>query len=78
MCAETNVGKPCHNQAESTDLLFSSLYTELHRMAKRELARKIAPAAVGVTTLLHEAYVSLAGRAEVKFPDRARFFGCVD
>ena len=77
MCAETNVGKPCHNQAESTDLLFSSLYTELHRMAKRELARKIAPAAVGVTTLLHEAYVSLAGRAEVKFPDRAHFFGYV-
>lgn len=59
------------------DLLFSTLYAELHLMAKRELARRIAPAAVSVTTLLHEAYVSLAGRAQVKFPDHARFLGYV-
>jgi RNA polymerase sigma factor (TIGR02999 family) len=46
-------------------------------MAKRELARKIAPATVSVTTLLHEAYVSLAERTKVNFPDHARFLGYV-
>ena len=75
MCAETILGGSSQEPAGCTDLLFSTLYVELHRMAKRELARRIAPATVSVTTLLHEAYVSLAGRTEVNFPDHARFLG---
>jgi RNA polymerase sigma factor (TIGR02999 family) len=55
------------------DALFESLYAELHRMAKRELARQGGAAAVGVTTLLHEAYLGMAGARAPTFPDRGRF-----
>jgi RNA polymerase sigma factor (TIGR02999 family) len=55
--------------------LFSSLYSELHRLAKRELARRGGGVSLSVTTLLHEAYLDMAGRAETRFPDRARFMG---
>lgn len=59
----------------ATDELFTALYAELHHMAKRELARRGAPPSLSVTTLLHEAYLDISGRAGVAFPDRARFMG---
>lgn len=55
--------------------LFSTLYAELHRMAKRELSRRGAPASLSVTTLLHEAYLDISGRAGISFQDQARFMG---
>jgi RNA polymerase sigma factor (TIGR02999 family) len=55
------------------DSLFGALYAELHRMARRELARQGPAASIGVTTLLHEAYLGMAGGAGRSFPDRARF-----
>jgi RNA polymerase sigma factor (TIGR02999 family) len=54
--------------------LFDALYTELHRLAERQLSRQGA-ASLGVTTLLHEAYLDIAGRAGGSFPDQARFMG---
>jgi RNA polymerase sigma factor (TIGR02999 family) len=60
---------------ESRDALFAELYSELRRTARRELGRPGAPNSVSVTTLLHEAYVSIAAREDVAFPDRARFMG---
>jgi RNA polymerase sigma factor (TIGR02999 family) len=59
----------------ATDALFSALYTELHRMAKRELARRGSPASLSVTTLLHEAYLDISARSGASFPDQARFMG---
>jgi RNA polymerase sigma factor (TIGR02999 family) len=59
----------------AADALFSALYAELHRLAKRELARQGAPPSLSVTTLLHEAYLQMAGRNEISFPDRPRFMG---
>jgi len=59
----------------STDTLFSALYTELHRMARRELARQWNPASLSVTTLLHEAYLDMSERDGTLFPDQARFMG---
>ena len=58
-----------------TDALFSTLYSELHRLARWELARRDSPASLSVTTLLHEAYLDMAGRENAVFPDRARFMG---
>lgn len=58
----------------STDELFGVLYHELHTLAQRHLARG-AGATIGTTTLLHETYLNVAGRADVRFPDRARFLG---
>lgn len=57
------------------DFLFSCLYSELHRLAKRELSRRWSSVAMSVTTLLHEAYVDIASRADASFPDHASFMG---
>lgn len=59
----------------SHEALFTALYTELHRLARRELARRGAPPSLGVTTLLHEAYLDIAERGGASFPDRGRFMG---
>jgi RNA polymerase sigma factor (TIGR02999 family) len=59
----------------AADALFSTLYSELHRLAKRELARHGVPVSLSATTLLHEAYLDMAARDGPSFPDRARFMG---
>ncbi len=61
--------------ASASEALFSALYAQLHGLAQRELARRGAAASLGVTTLLHEAYLDMAGRDAAAFPDRARFMG---
>lgn len=53
--------------------LFAALYSELHRLAKRELARQGVPLSLSATTLLHKAYLDMAEREGPSFPDRARF-----
>jgi len=58
----------------ASEALFGALYAELHRLAKRELARG-GGMSLGVTTLLHEAYLDIAARDGASFPDRARFMG---
>jgi RNA polymerase sigma factor (TIGR02999 family) len=58
----------------AADALFDTLYSELHRLARREVARQGPVAGFGVTTLLHEAYLTISSRDAV-FPDRARFMG---
>lgn len=59
----------------ANEALFAALYSELHRIAKIELARQGGPMSLGATTLLHEAYLAMAERAAGSFPDRARFMG---
>ena len=56
-----------------TEALFAALYSELHRMARRELASS-GEFGLSVTTLLHEAYLDMAAR-DSKFPDEGRFMG---
>ena len=53
--------------------LFTALYDELHRMARRELSRRGGGVTLSTTTLLHEAYLDISARAGTAFPDRARF-----
>jgi RNA polymerase sigma factor (TIGR02999 family) len=60
---------------EAADTLFTTLYGELHRMARRELAKRGAGVTLGATTLLHEAYLDISGRSGAAFPDRNRFMG---
>ena len=59
----------------ATEDLFAALYSELHRLAKRELARKGILISLSVTTLLHETYLDMAARDGATFPDKARFMG---
>jgi RNA polymerase sigma factor (TIGR02999 family) len=60
-------------EAWMPDALFADLYGELHRMARRELARRGGHAMPSATTLLHESYLGMSARAGMAFPDRARF-----
>src|SRR5215813_2644087 len=63
------------NDPTSPHILFSTLYLELHKLAQRELARQWNPLSLGVTTLLHEAYLDISARDNLFFPDNARFIG---
>ena len=56
-----------------SNVLFTTLYQELHRIARRELYRNAGPVTLGATTLLHETYLSLRTVGQ-SFPDRDRFF----
>ena len=56
----------------ATAALFAALYSELHRLAQKQLARNAPDMTLGTTTLLHEAYLDMARRENV-FPDRGRF-----
>jgi RNA polymerase sigma factor (TIGR02999 family) len=67
------IGKAESGSAGASEELFAALYAELHRLADRELRRMGPQLSLGTTTLLHEAYLDLAGREGVHFPDRARF-----
>ena len=69
------IGAAERGDRSASEELFSALYSELHRMARRELARHGAPASLGATTLLHEAYLDMSARSGPSFPDRARFMG---
>jgi len=57
------------------DALFATLYSELHRLAKSQIARNGQGASISPTTLLHEAYLDIAGREAASFPDEGRFMG---
>lgn len=57
----------------ATPELFASLYAELHRISERQLRACRGELAVSPTTLLHEAYLAVAGRDGSQFPDRQRF-----
>jgi RNA polymerase sigma factor (TIGR02999 family) len=57
----------------AADALFTRLYEELHRMARRELSKRGGGVTLGATTLLHDAYLDISGREGAAFPDRNRF-----
>jgi RNA polymerase sigma factor (TIGR02999 family) len=69
------IGAAENGDESAAQILFSTPYSELHRLAKRELARHEAPASLSVTTLLHEAYLDISAREGSRFPDKARFMG---
>jgi RNA polymerase sigma factor (TIGR02999 family) len=57
------------------DALFAALYADLHRLAEMHVRRSRGVVTLGATTLLHEAYVRIAERDRLAFPDRVRFLG---
>ncbi len=60
-------------EPRATDSLFAALYSELRRLARRELARQGPSPYLSPTTLLHEAYLEMSGKDGSSFPDRNRF-----
>jgi RNA polymerase sigma factor (TIGR02999 family) len=69
------IGAAEQGDSAAADALFSTLYAELHRLAKRELGRPGAAVSLSATTLLHEAYLNMAAHDGPSFPDQARFMG---
>lgn len=61
--------------AAAKDALFAALYDELHRLAQIHIHRGAGNVTLGATTLLHEAYLDIAQRSALAFPDRHRFLG---
>ena len=57
----------------AADTLFVTLYSELHRLARRQLARSSRELTLGTTTLLHEAYLDMSSRESSAYLDRGRF-----
>jgi RNA polymerase sigma factor (TIGR02999 family) len=55
--------------------LFHVLYGELRRIAERELRRVGGVSPLSPTTVLHEAFIAIAGRKSATFTDRGRFMG---
>ena len=70
LIAAADRGEPA--AAES---LFTALYAELHRIARRQLARHGWGVTIGATSLLHEAYFKLSQHDPERFPDEQRFMG---
>src|SRR5262245_41235252 len=68
MLARAEEGDPA-----AKETLFTALYDELHRLAEGHLHRSGGGLTLGTTTLLHEAYLDMAGRNTLVFPDRHRF-----
>ena len=64
-----------HGDRAAAETLFGTLYAELHRLSKRELARHGIPVSLSATTLLHQTYIEMAEQDRASFPDRARFMG---
>jgi len=74
----TDLAQTADEKSADRDRLFIALYSELHRVAQRELRRNAA-ATLSPTTLLHETFLSMNRLDASKFPDRARFMayaGC--
>ena len=57
----------------AAEQLFTALYDELHRLARHNLRKANAAHGLSATTLLHEAYLNIAGQGDMTFADRGRF-----
>jgi len=55
------------------DALFTTLYGELRRLARREIWRNGVRDVVGTTTLVHEAWLQISAKPALDFEDSGRF-----
>lgn len=62
-----------NGDSAAASVLFTTLYDELHRLAKLELSRRGYGVTLSATTLLHEVYLSISSGQPPEFPDRGRF-----
>ncbi len=67
------LGAAREGDRDAMDRVLSTLYQELHSMARRQLAGQQAYT-LDATALVHEAYLKLIGRQTAQFDDRAHFF----
>jgi RNA polymerase sigma factor (TIGR02999 family) len=71
----------CHNYTvippkpdrDGLDRLVETLYSDLHRLAERQLQGERPDHTLQATALLNEAYLKLSGSAQLHFDDRTHF-----
>jgi RNA polymerase sigma factor (TIGR02999 family) len=59
---------------QATAELFPIVYAELQRLARAQMANERAGHTLQATSLVHEAYLRLVGRAEPRWDGRGHFF----
>jgi len=64
---------PKYAGGQGADTLFTALYDELRRLARRELWRNGVRDILGTTTLVHEVWLDISGRPSLAFEDDGRF-----
>ncbi len=57
------------------DALIPLVYAELHRIAKRYMAKQLPGHTLQATALINEAYIRLVGKQEIDWQNRNHFFG---
>lgn len=72
---EEVLNQPVSGEPLGTKELFQALYSELHTIAEHNLRRGGSELTLGPTTLIHEAYLSVAACDAAVFPDEPRFLG---
>jgi len=63
----------CAQPARHADMLFRTLYSELCRLARREVRRNGAQEVLGPGTLVHEAWLDISRRPSLSFDEPGRF-----
>ncbi|MDQ2670242.1 MAG: sigma-70 family RNA polymerase sigma factor [Gemmatimonadota bacterium] len=72
--AVTHVLRSAGTEALADTGIFSLVYDELRRIARRQLAREGIGHTLETTALVHEAYLRLVDQSRARFADRAHFF----
>ena len=60
--------------AQALDKLLPAVYSELHRIAMRQMRHERADHTLNATALVHEAYLKLADQNQISWQNRAHFF----
>jgi len=69
--AEDHAPRPAAAAAPAAqDLLFTALYDDLRRLARREVRRHSADALLSTSTLVHEVWLSIGSRSDLVFSDQ--------
>jgi RNA polymerase sigma factor (TIGR02999 family) len=65
----------CNGDASALDKLTPIVYEELHRLASSHLRRQRADHTLQPTALVHEAYLRLVEEKNIRWQNRAHFYG---
>jgi RNA polymerase sigma factor (TIGR02999 family) len=59
---------------EASDALWSLIYEELHKIARRHLLRELPDHTLSTTALVHEAYIRLVDQERTEWQSRGHFY----
>ena len=73
MSIESDSQQPVEDASARAAALFTSLYEELRRLARREVRRNGANGYLSTGTLVHEAWLDISARPSLAFDEPGRF-----